>query len=94
MLANYLYNVNFTSPTGKFGIIDAKFNTQNYQVMLQCSNCNKQYQLDSYNSSLECSHFYPDKKKTQLIMALIHLMKFYFISNHSAKNVIQVLSNV
>ena len=69
MLANYLYNVNFTSPTGntirfdKFGIIEARFNIQNYQVILQCSNCSKQYQLDTIaHWNVDNLHFYPDKK--------------------------------
>ena len=68
MLANYLYNVNFTSPTGntiqfdKFGIIEAKFTIQNYQVMLQCSNCSKQYQLDTIaHWNAKDLNFYPDK---------------------------------
>ena len=69
MLANYLYNVNFTSPTGntiqfdKFGIIEAKFN---YQVVEQCSNCSKTYRLDTVahwdSTSENHLRFYQDKR--------------------------------
>ena len=51
MLADYLYDVNFASPTGnvirfdKSGNIESKFNILNYQVMQACLNCNTTYQL-------------------------------------------------
>ena len=47
MLANYLYKVNFTSPTGNAihfddsGSVEGKFNILNYQVVQACSDCNK-----------------------------------------------------
>ena len=72
MLADYLYNINFTSPTGntiqfdKFGIIEAKLNIQNYQVVQQCSNCSKTYRLDTVahwdSTSANHLHFYQDKR--------------------------------
>ena len=72
MIANYLYNVNFTSPTNnvirfdKFGIVEAKFNVQNYQVVQQCSNCSKTYRLDTVAhwdaSAMQHLYFYPDKR--------------------------------
>ena len=51
MLANYLYNVNFTSPTGnaiqfdESGNVEGKFNILNYQVMQACLDCNITYRL-------------------------------------------------
>ena len=51
MLARYLYNVNFTSPTGntiqfdESGNVEGKFNILNYQLMQACSDCNTTYRL-------------------------------------------------
>ena len=68
MLANYLYKVNFTSPTGnaiqfdESGNVEGKFNVLNYQETQPCSDCNKTYQLvpvahwDSTATNCPCFH--------------------------------------
>ena len=68
MLANYLYNVSFTSPTGnaiqfdESGNVEGKFNILNYQA---CLDCNKTYQLVQiahWNSTAtERLHFYSNE---------------------------------
>ena len=102
MLANYLYNVNFTSPTSnaiqfdESGNVEGKFNVLNYQVMQACLDCNKTYrlvQIAHWNSTAtELLHFYSNEIP-QLV--LTNLAMFYFMHlNPSVKNVVQVLSNV
>ena len=71
MLANYLYKVNFTSPTGNTihfddsGSVEGKFNILNYQVMQACSDCNKTYQLVQIahwdSTATDHLHFYPNE---------------------------------
>ena len=70
MLLDHLYDVNFTSPTGKVirfdssGNVEGKINIVNYQVMQPCSNCNKTYELVEvcyWDSKSERLYFYPDK---------------------------------
>ena len=71
MLANYLYNVNFTSPTGnaiqfdQSGNVEGKFNILNYQVMQACPNCNTTYRLVQIahwdSTATDRLHFYPNK---------------------------------
>ena len=71
MLANYLYNVNFTSPTGNVirfdesGNVEGKFNILNYQVMQACLECNGTYQLVQIahwdSTATERLHFHPNK---------------------------------
>ena len=68
MLANYLYKVNFTSPTGnaiqfdESGNVEGKFNILNYQETQPCLDCNKTYQLvpvahwDSTATNCPCFH--------------------------------------
>ena len=68
MLADYLYNVSFTSPTGnaiqfdESGNVEGKFNILNYQA---CLDCNKTYQLVQiahWNSTAtERLHFYSNE---------------------------------
>ena len=71
MLADYLYNVNFTSPTGNViwfdesGNVEGKFNILNYQVMQGCLDCNKSYQLVQIahwdSTATESLHFHSNK---------------------------------
>ena len=71
MIARYLYNLNFTSPTGnaiqfdKFGNVEGKFNILNYQVVQACSDCNKTYQLVQIahwdSTATERLHFYSNE---------------------------------
>ena len=71
MIARYLYNVNFTSPTGNAiqfddsGNVEGKFNILNYQVMQACSDCNTTYRLVQIahwdSTATDHLHFYSNE---------------------------------
>ena len=69
MLANYLYNVSFTSPTGnaiqfdESGNVEGKFNILNYQACLDCNKTYRLVQIAHWNSTAtERLHFYSNER--------------------------------
>ena len=72
-LLTYLQNVSFTSPTGntiqfdKFGNVEGKYNILNYQVISDCKNCTRRYELtpicfwDQLSTAEHRLQFYSDK---------------------------------